>query len=126
MLQKRKFWVYAIVSILVTICISGFGRMSYGIMMPFMRDSLSLTYQQAGMLATATAIGYLMMVLLVGLMAAKWGSKRLVIIGLILLAAGLIYLFFVESYVSSLIVMVVLGVGTAFSYTPLVNIVVGW
>lgn len=100
--------------------------MSYGIMMPFMRESLLLTYQQAGMLATATAFGYLVMVLLVGIMAAKWGSKRLIIIGLLLLSSGLIYLFFVQSYLATLIGMIVLGIGTAFGYTPLVNILVGW
>lgn len=126
MVSEKNISVYAIVGILVTICISGFGRMSYGIMMPFMRESLSLTYQQAGMLATATAIGYLVMVLLVGIMAAKWGSKRLVIIGLMIIAVGLISLFFVNSYASSLTGMVALGVGTAFGYTPLVNILVGW
>ena len=126
MLEKRKMLLYAISSILITICISGFGRMSYGIVMPFMRESLLLSYKQAGMLATATAFGYLIMVLLVGIMAAKWGSKRLVIIGLFLLSVGLVYLFLVESYVASLIGMVLLGIGTAFGYTPLVNIVVGW
>src|SRR5699024_9932903 len=92
MLEKRKMLLYAISSILITICISGFGRMSYGIVMPFMRESLLLSYKQAGMLATATAFGYLIMVLLVGIMAAKWGSKRLVIIGLFLFSVGLVYL----------------------------------
>lgn len=126
MIQKNNLPLYAIVGILITVCISGFGRMSYGILMPFMRKSLSLTYQQAGMLATATAIGYLLMVLLVGIMAAKWGSKKLVIIGLILISIGLISLFFVNSYTTSLISMIILGIGTAFGYTPLVNILVGW
>lgn len=126
-MQKQKnIWNYAIVSILITVCITGFGRMSYGIVMPFMRESLSLTYQQAGMLATATAIGYLVMVLLVGIMAGKWGSKRFVIIGLVLIAVGLISLVFVQNYLLTLISMVLLGVGTAFGYTPLVNILVSW
>lgn len=125
-MQKRKMWIYALVSMLVTICISGFGRMSYGILMPFMKESLTLTYQEAGMLATSTAIGYLLMVLWVGILATRWGSKRLVVFGLLLLSTALIILFFVESFIQTLICMVILGVGTAFGYTPLVNIVVGW
>lgn len=123
---SSKMWAYVIVSTLITICISGFGRMAYGIMMPFMMDSLSLTYREAGMLATSTAIGYLLMVLWVGILAAEWGSKRLVIIGLFLLSVALVILFFVESFILTLICMIALGVGTAFGYTPLVNIVVGW
>src|SRR5690554_2702150 len=96
--QRKIMWTYALVSMMITICISGFGRMAYGILMPFMRDSLSLSYQQAGMLGTSTAIGYLVMVLLVGIMASKWGSKPLVVIGLVLLAGGCLILFTVESF----------------------------
>ncbi|GIN21026.1 MAG TPA: MFS transporter [Bacillus bacterium] len=124
--QRKKMLIYAIVSILITICISGFGRMAYGILMPYMRDSLHLSYQQAGMLGTTTAIGYLVMVLIVGIMASKWGSKPLIVISLMILAGGCMVLFFVENYITSLIGMIMLGVGTAFGYTPLVNIVVGW
>ncbi|RWR15005.1 MFS transporter [Siminovitchia fortis] len=124
--QRKRMLIYAIVSMMVTICISGFGRMAYGILMPYMRDSLHLSYQQAGMLGTSTAIGYLVMVLLVGIMASKWGSKPLVAISLLLLAGGCFILFNADSYAASLIGMVILGVGTAFGYTPLVNIVVGW
>lgn len=78
------------------------------------------------MLGTSTALGYLIMVLLVGIMASKWGSKPLVVIGLLLLSGGCVILFNVDGYFTSLIGMVMLGVGTAFGYTPLVNIVVGW
>lgn len=124
--QRKMMWVYAFISMLITICISGFGRMAYGILMPFMRDSLSLSYQEAGVLGTSTALGYLAMVLFVGIMASKWGSKPLVVIGLLLLAGGCLILFTGESFIVSLIGMVMLGVGTAFGYTPLVNIVVGW
>ncbi|MFD1706891.1 YbfB/YjiJ family MFS transporter [Siminovitchia sediminis] len=124
--QRQRMWTYGTVSIIITICISGFGRMSYGILMPFMKEELSLSYQQAGMLGTATAIGYLLMVLLVGIMASKWGSKPLVVFGLLLLSMGCAVLFGAESYVALLIGMITLGVGTAFGYTPLVNIVVGW
>lgn len=124
--EPQEMWKYAIVGVLITICLSGFGRMSYGVVMPFMKESLFLSYRQAGMLATGTALGYLAMVMFVGIMAAKWGSKRLVVIGMCLLTAGMIALFFVQSYLMSLISMTLLGVGTAFGYTPLVNIIVGW
>ncbi|KAB7705574.1 MFS transporter [Bacillus aerolatus] len=124
--QEQQVWKYAFACIMVTISTLGFGRMSYGILMPFMKESLSLTYEQAGMLGTASSIGYLGLVLFAGIMAAKWGSKRLVIVGTLLVACGLLYLSFVQSFISCLAGMVLLGIGTAFTYTPLVNIVVGW
>ncbi len=111
---------------MVTISTLGFGRMSYGILMPFMKESLSLSYEQAGMLAMTNSIGYLGMVLFAGILAAKWGSRKLVVFGTLLVAAGLLYMATVQSYMASLVGMSILGVGTAFTYTPLVNIVVGW
>lgn len=126
MKQDQPIWMYAFASVMVTISTLGFGRMSYGILMPFMKDSLSLSYEQAGMLATTNSIGYLGMVLFAGILAAKWGSRKLVVFGTLLVAAGLMYMAFVQSFAASLVGMIILGVGTAFTYTPLVNIVVGW
>lgn len=124
--QEQHIWKYALASLVVTISTLGFGRMSYGVLMPFMKESLSLSYEQAGMLATMNSIGYLGMVLFAGILATKWGSRRLVIFGTVLVAAGLLYLGTVQSYGASLVGMIILGIGTAFAYTPLVNIVVGW
>ena len=111
---------------MVTISTLGFGRMSYGVLMPFMKESLSLSYEQAGMLATTNSIGYLGMVLFAGILATKWGSRRLVVFGTVLVAVGLLFLGTVQSYGTALLGMMLLGVGTAFTYTPLVGIVVGW
>ncbi|OCA87178.1 YbfB/YjiJ family MFS transporter [Pseudobacillus wudalianchiensis] len=124
--QEQPIWKYAFTCVMVTISTLGFGRMSYGILMPFMKEDLALTYEQAGVLGTATSVGYLGLVLFAGIMAARWGSKRLVVIGTLLVAAGLFYLSFVQSFLSCMLGMILLGIGTAFTYTPLVNIVVGW
>ncbi|MEH6949442.1 YbfB/YjiJ family MFS transporter [Bacillus sp. JJ634] len=124
--QEQRIWWYAFASMMVTISTLGFARMSFGILMPFMKENLSLTYEQAGMLGTATSIGYLGMVLFAGILASKWGSKRLVVWGTFLVAIGLLCLSWVTSFISCLVAMAMIGVGTAFTYTPLVNIVVGW
>ncbi|MBS4216171.1 YbfB/YjiJ family MFS transporter [Neobacillus rhizophilus] len=126
MKKNQQIWKYALTSTLVSLCVIGFGRMSYGILMPFMKDSLSLTYQQAGLLGTVTAVGYLSLVLFVGIFAAKWGSRKLIIIGTLLVTCGLVYLTWTQTFLSCLVGMVLLGIGAAFTYTPLVNIVVGW
>ncbi|WP_284036916.1 YbfB/YjiJ family MFS transporter [Neobacillus sp. 114] len=126
MKKNQQIWKYALTSTLVSLCVIGFGRMSYGILMPFMKNSLSLTYQQAGLLGTVTAVGYLSLVLFVGIFAAKWGSRKLIIIGTLLVTCGLVYLTWTQTFLSCLVGMVLLGIGAAFTYTPLVNIVVGW
>lgn len=126
MLGEQPVWKYAFASVMVTISTLGFARMSYGILMPFMKDSLSLSYEQAGMLATTNSIGYLGMVLFAGILAAKWGSRKLVVLGTFIVALSLMYLASVHSYGAALTGMALLGIGTAFTYTPLVNIIVGW
>lgn len=124
--HQQNIWKYAFASVMVTVSSLGFGRMSYGILMPFMKDSLTLSYKQAGMLATTISIGYLLMVIFVGILAAKWGAKKLVIFGTSLVAGGLFLLSFVQNYAVTLAAMAVLGIGTAFTYTPLITILVGW
>ncbi|KKK38207.1 hypothetical protein WQ57_10420 [Mesobacillus campisalis] len=124
--DNPAIWKYALASVMVTISVQGFGRMSYGILMPFMKKNLSITYAQAGVLGMATSIGYLGMVLFAGILASKWGSKKLVILGTLLVAFGLFFMSMIQSYLACLAGMALLGIGTAFAYTPLVNIVVGW
>lgn len=118
--------LFGFMSTCIIICTVGFARMAYGILMPFMRESLALSYQQAGLLGTSTALGYLGMVVFVGIMAAKWGSKPLITIGVLVVALGLMSLYTVNSFIAALIGMAVLGIGTSFTYTPVVNLLVGW
>ncbi|MED1469191.1 YbfB/YjiJ family MFS transporter [Bacillus salipaludis] len=124
--MEKQIWKYALTSTLISLCVIGFGRMSYGIIMPFMKESLSLTYQQAGLLGTVTAVGYLSLILLVGIFAVKWGSRKLIIIGTLLVTCGFFYLTWAQNLHSCMVGMFLLGIGAAFTYTPLVNIMVGW
>ncbi|WP_301108304.1 YbfB/YjiJ family MFS transporter [Sporosarcina sp.] len=122
----QNIWKYAFVSVAVTVSSLGFGRMSYGILMPFMKENLQMSYKQAGMLATTISIGYLLMVIFVGLLATKYGAKKLVVFGTGLVTFGLFMLAAVGSYGLTLTAMFLLGIGTAFTYTPLITILVGW
>lgn len=124
--HDQNIWKYAFASVAVTVSSLGFGRMSYGILMPFMKENLVMSYKQAGMLATTISIGYLLMVIFVGLLAAKHGAKKLVLLGTTLVSIGLFTLSFVGNYGLTLAAMLLLGIGTAFTYTPLITILVGW
>lgn len=124
--HNQNIWKYAFASVAVTVSTLGFGRMSYGILMPFMKENLAMSYKQAGMLATTVSIGYLVMVIFVGLLASKVGAKKLVVFGTGLVATGLFMLSVVTSYTLTITSMLILGIGTAFTYTPLITILVGW
>jgi hypothetical protein len=56
-LPTRRGWAMVAVGALVIMVVVVFARLSYGFILPFMRSALGLSYQQAGTLGTASALG---------------------------------------------------------------------
>jgi MFS family permease len=124
--RRKSNWLFVIVGVLVCIVVIAFGRHAYGVILPYMREGLSITYQKAGFLGTATSLGYLGMVVFAGPVSAKFGAKNTILMGITLVMAGFIFLTMTPSYWLSVIFMILLGAGTAFTFTPLVALVTGW
>ena len=59
-------WVVVFTGLLVTIGAHGFGRMSYTLILPAMKDGLHFNYTQLGLIGTGNFIGYLFMALVGG------------------------------------------------------------
>jgi sugar phosphate permease len=57
--EMHYTWIIAITGILGLLLAQGFGKMSYTVILPFMKDGLSLTYTQIGLIGTGNFIGYL-------------------------------------------------------------------
>jgi MFS family permease len=112
--------------VLVVIVVLVFARLAYGLILPFMREGLGLNYQQAGNLGTAAALGYLCLILVSGLFAARWGGQLTIVIGVLLTTVGFVGLSQSSHYYLLVFWMILLGFGTAFSYTPTISLLVGW
>ena len=72
-------WVVIFTGLLVTIGAHGFGRMSYTLILPAMKDGLHFNYTQLGLLGTGNFIGYLTMAIIggfllfcIGILALLW------------------------------------------------------
>ena len=124
--SKQRQWFYIVVGVLAVFVSIGFARLAYGVVLPYMREGLSLTYQEAGLLGTTTAFGYLSTLLLAGLLGVKWGGKRTVALGLILNILGFAGLSLAGSMGSSMLYMFLLGVGTSFTFTNLASLLTAW
>ncbi|BCJ86852.1 MFS transporter [Effusibacillus dendaii] len=124
--NRAASWWFVIVGILLNVAALGFARFAYGVIMPFMMNDMRLSYGQAGLLGTATASGYLSMVMFAGAMTAKWGAKRVVLWGSTLVSLSLLGLGLLSFYAWSFTMMLLAGVGTAMIFTPLVALLVGW
>lgn len=123
---NRKMWIYSGMGLLISAVVIAFARLSYGVVLPFMKDGLNITYSQAGYLGTTTSLGYLCMVIFAGMAASRWGSKITILSGVSMVMVGFIGLTFASSYWITFLFMLLLGIGTAFTYTPLISWLVAW
>ncbi|WP_323750743.1 MFS transporter [Marinobacter sp.] len=112
--------------LLTSLVVIAFARMAYGVILPSMRADLGLTYQQAGVLGTVTALGYVVCVLAGGVAAARFGARLTITFGLITVALGFAGLTLASQYWLLLALMGLLGLGTAFSFAPMVSLLAIW
>ncbi len=115
-----------IVSTCLVIASTGFGRLAYGIVMPFMREDLGLTYFQAGLIGSANALGFLIFSVVCGKFVSRWGSKTIIICGGVIVMLSYIGLSLSNLFYLNLSLMFLNGMGTAFVFIPLVGLLVGW
>ena len=111
---------------LVTLVTVALARLSFGLILPPMRESLGLSYEQAGNLGTATALGYLSLVMVAGALASRHGGRVSVLLGLACVIAGFTGLSQASAYGPLIALMALLGIGTAFAYTPLISLIATW
>lgn len=124
--QWPPAWLMIGTGMLVTIIVLVFARLAYGLIVPPMRESLGLSYQQAGMLGTVTALGYLCLVMVAGFSAGRFGGRNTIVVGIALVTVGFAGLSVASDYRVLLVLMALLGFGTAFGYTPLVSLLSSW
>ena len=92
---------------LVTFVAVALARLSFGLVLPPMRQALGLSYEQAGHLGTATALGYLALVMVAGALAARRGGRLSILLGLVLATAGFVGLSLASSFLTLLLLMTV-------------------
>lgn len=114
------------VSTLCSLVVVVFGRLAYGLLLPTMRTSLELSFTQAALLGTLTGLGYFSLVLPAGLFATRFGASKAILLGLSLAVFGFAGISMASSYASLVLLMIVLGAATAFTYTPMISLLGSW
>lgn len=117
---------FVAVCMLCSLVVVVFARLSYGLLLPAMRDSLSLSFTQAALLGTVTALGYLSLVLPAGVFATRYGATRAIFVGVVFGIIGFAGLAFASTYLWLVILMIILGAATAFAYTPMISLLGSW
>ncbi len=119
-------WVIAFTGTLVTVLAHGFGRMSYSVILPAMKEGLGLSYTQAGAIATGNFIGYLVLALLGGLLAARFGARRTVFVSLLVMGVSMILTGLAKSFPFAFFMRLITGMGNGGSYIPIMALPAAW
>ena len=119
-------WIIAFAGMLVTILAHGFGRMSYSVILPSMKDGLALTYTQLGSIAMGNFIGYLCLAIIGGFLATRFGVRRVVFISLIVIGVSLFLTGFSDSFSFAFFMRLFAGAGNGSSYVPIMALPAAW
>ena len=111
-------WVVVFAGLLVTIGAHGFGRMSYTVILPAMKDGLHFNYEQLGLLATGNFVGYLLMALVGGFLAAKFGTRGVIALALVLMGITMILTGLAEAFGFAFAMRLLTGLGNGAAYVP--------
>jgi MFS family permease len=111
-------WIIVLTGMLATIAAHGFGRMSYTLILPEMKEGLGLSYTQAGLLSTGNFIGYLVFAVIGGFLASRYGTRRVISISLVLMGITMLLTGVANSFEWAFALRLLTGLGNGGAYVP--------
>ena len=111
-------WIVIFVGFLTTIAAHGFGRMSYTIILPAMKDGLQFNYTELGLLGTGNFLGYLTMAIVGGFWAARFGARIVITLALILMGITMILTGLAQSFGFAFVMRLLTGLGNGAAFVP--------
>lgn len=119
-------WVVIFMGMLTTIAAHGFGRMAYTLILPAMKDGLKFDYTQLGLLGTGNFVGYLAMAIVGGFLAARFGTRRVIGLALLLLAVSLMATGLAQGFGFALAMRFLTGLANGAAYVPAMALGSAW
>jgi len=119
-------WVIVGVGVLVKMTGLGFGRFAYPMLLPSMRESLSFNYSEMGLLSGAIMLGYLLFSLIGGMLATRFGPKRIVIASLLCGALSMFFMSRLSGFSPLLFISFAMGAGAAGSHISITTLPMVW
>ena len=119
-------WVVIFTGLLVTIRAHGFGRMSYTLILPAMKDGLQFSYTQLGLLGTGNFVGYLLMAIIGGFLAARIGTRIVIALALVLMGITMVLTGLAETFAFAFSMRLLTGLGNGAAYVPAMALGSAW
>lgn len=119
-------WVVAFTGSLVLLLTTGFGRMAYSVILPSMKSGLSLTYTETGLIATANFVGYILLAVIGGAIAVRFGPRRTIFVSLIVMGVSVFLTGLSNSFAAALLARFVTGMGNGAAVVPTLALTAAW
>ncbi len=119
-------WIVLSIATLAVFGALGLARFGYTSVLPAMQTDLNLTNAQSGMLASLNLAGYLCMAAVGGALAARFGPRTVVTLGLLLAGAGMVFTGLAQGYAAIAVWRVVTGIGSGMSNVPVMALIPAW
>jgi len=119
-------WVIVGVGVLVKMTGLGFGRFSYPMLLPNMRGSLGFNYIEMGLLSGAIMLGYLLFSLIGGILATRFGPKKIVVASLLCGALSMFFISRLSGFFPLLFFTFAMGAGGAGSHISITTLPMAW
>ncbi len=119
-------WIIAFTGTLVLLLTQGFGRMSYSVILPSMKDGLLLTYTQVGLIGTGNFVGYLCLAVVGGFLAVRFGTRRTIFVSLLAMGVSLFLTGLSGSFTSAFLMRFITGMGNGAAVVPMMALTASW
>ena len=127
--KARRFhygWVVLAMATLVVFGSLGLARFAYSVVLPAMQKGLGMDNRLAGALATANLIGYLAFCVVGGMLAARFGPRRVIAAGLGLAAVSMVLTGMAHSVAAAAVWRALAGIGSGASNVPAMGLMSAW
>jgi MFS family permease len=122
----HRGWAILAITVLNTFACLGLARFSLGVILPFMREGLALTYTEAGVVASAVFLGYLASAVFVGSFINRFKEKKVIIASLVLITVGMIISVFSSHFWLAYFTCLIIGVGSGAGNVASLGLVSKW
>jgi MFS family permease len=104
----------------------GLGRFGYSTVLPDMQKALGLSGAEAGSLASWNLAGYTLMAFIGGLLASRFGPRKVVTTGMVVTAAGMLATGFSNGLLAASAARWLTGIGNGMVMAPSIALMASW
>ncbi len=119
-------WVILFMSVVTVLGCLGFARFGYTMILPHMKEGLGLSKTQAGNLATGNFIGYLILAIVGGFLAARYGPRVVISLSMLLIGVTMFLTGLAPNFQVALVWRTLTGVGSGGSNVPVMGLLSAW